>query len=275
MAARVLCLGWLVAMAITRPLQAAEQEVRPIKPREVIRPFNGKDLSGFTLWLKNSGHEDPRRVFRVDGDTIRCGAEDMGYLATKEAYQDYHLSLEYKWGAKTLTDKYVRNSGILLHGVGPDGSQNGVWMTSIECQLAQGCEGDLIVIAGKTAENKPYPATLSSSTTLATDGRTRWNRDGRTTVYSGKQFWWSKHQPFFEELIDTRGKMDVASPLGAWTRVECICAGSKITIKVNGETVNECFDVRPAAGKILLQTEGHEVYFRNIEIRPLEAAVNQ
>ena len=46
-----------------------------------------------------------------------------------------------------------------------------------------------------------------------------------------------------------------------------------ITIKINGMTVNECFDARPAAGKILLQTEGHEVYFRNFELRPLPAAV--
>ena len=37
----------------------------------------------------------------------------------------------------------------------------------------------------------------------------------------------------------------------------------------NGTTVNECYDVKPAAGKILLQTEGHEVFYRNFEIRPL------
>jgi hypothetical protein len=258
---------FVAACVMTGP--ATEPSVSPITPREVIRPFNGKDFSGLYMWLKKTGREDPRHVFRVEDGMIRCGAEDMGYLATKDAYQNFHLSVEYKWGAKSTTDKYVRNSGVLLHGVGPDGSQNGVWMTAIECQLAQGCEGDLIVIPGKQTDGKLFPATVSSTTSVAEDGRTRWDKGGKPTAYSGKQFWWSKHEPFFKELIDTRGKDDVASPLGEWTKVECVCSGKRITIKINGITVNECYDAHPAAGKILLQTEGHEIYFRNFEIRPL------
>ena len=92
---------------------------------------------------------------------------------------------------------------------------------------------------------------------------------GKPVKYSGRQFWWSKHEPFFKELSDTRGKDDVASLLGEWTRVEAICSGKKITIKVNGETVNEALDADPAAGKVMLQAEGHEVFFRNLEIRPI------
>ena len=238
-------------------------------PTEVIRPFDQKDLGSFTTWLKKTGREDPDHVFRLENGVLRCGDEDQGYVATRESYKDFHLSVEYRWGRKNPNDKYVRNSGVLLHGVGPDGSQNGVWMMSIECQLAQGCEGDLILIKGKTADGSPYPATITSTTRVAEDGKTRWQKEGQPTVYSGKQFWWSKHQPHFKELIDTRGEHDVASPLGEWTKVECVCKGSRITIKINGETVNECFDANPAAGKILLQSEGHEVFFRNLELRPL------
>jgi hypothetical protein len=259
----------LVAVAQLATCRADNEPAKPIAPREVIRPFNGKDFSGLYTWLKKTGREDPDRVFRVVDGTLRCGTEDMGYIATQDAYQDYHLVVEYKWGQRNPEYTSVRNSGVLLNGVGPDGSHEGVWMTSIECQLAQGCEGDLIVIPGKTAAGDPFPATITSTTTLAEDGRTRWLNGGKKTVYSGKQFWWSKHEPFFRELIDTRGKSDVASPLGEWTTVECVCAGGRITIKINGTTVNECFDARPAAGKILLQTEGHEVYFRNLELRPL------
>jgi hypothetical protein len=248
----------------------SNEKTTPIIPREIIHPFNGQDLRGFTTWLKKSGQEDPEKIFQIEDGVIRCGSQDMGYLATVDAYQDYHLSLEFKWGQKPTNSKYVRNSGIMLHGVGPDGSSQGVWMTSIECQLAQGCEGDLIVIPGKTADGQPFPATISSTTRIAEDKKTRWQAGGTKTVYSGKQFWWSKHEPFFEELLDTRGREDIASPLGDWTKIECICAGSNITIKINGVTVNECFDAHPAAGKISLQAEGYEVFFRNIEIRPLE-----
>jgi len=240
-------------------------------PAEVIRPFERKDLSAFSIWLKKTGHEDPQHVFRLEDGVLRCGDEDMGYVATREAYRDFHLSVEYRWGRRNPNDKYVRNSGVLLNGTGPDGSEGGVWMTSIECQLAQGCEGDLIVIRGKTAGGTRHPATITSTTRVAEDGKTRWEKDGKPVVYSGRQFWWSRHEPGFKELIDTRGANDVASPLGEWTKVECICRGSRITIRINGVTVNECYDANPASGKVLLQSEGHEVFFRNLEIRPLAA----
>lgn len=252
------------------PASNAEADKQPIAPTEIIKLFNGSDLSGWEIWLKKTGQKDPGHVFSVEEGMIRAGDGDSGYLATKQAYKDYHLSLEYKWGRKNPHDKYVRNSGVLLNGVGPHGSAGGVWMTSIECQLAQGCEGDLIVIPGKDREGKAYPATITSETVVAEDKKTRWQRGGEPVVYSGRQFWWSKHEPYFEELIDTRGKNDVASPLGEWTRVECICQGDRITIKINGEEVNEAFDVKPAAGRILLQTEGHEVWFRNVELSPLQ-----
>ena len=104
---------------------------------------------------------------------------------------------------------------------------------------------------------------------LGPDGRTRWKKGGTKTVYSGKQFWWSQHDPEFQELIDTRGRFDVESPLGEWTRVECICNQDRITVVVNGAVVNECFDVFPSKGKILLESEGFEIYFRRFELRPL------
>jgi hypothetical protein len=144
-------------------------------------------------------------------------------------------------------------------------------MTSIECQLAQGCEGDLIVIRGRDDAGKQIPATISCETVLAPDGRTRWKRGGQKTVYSGKQFWWNDHDYDFKELLDTRGRWDVSTAMGLWNRVECICNKDRITIVMNDATVNECFDVNPSAGRILLQCEGAEILFRNIELRPIAA----
>jgi 3-keto-disaccharide hydrolase len=236
---------------------------------EVTHPFNGRNLEGFTTWCKETGPRDPRRVYSVVDGTIRVSGEGRGYLATVESYRDYHLQVEYKWGERTDGSKYVRNSGILLHGTGPDGSAGGTWQTSIEVQLAQGCEGDLIVIRGTDRQDKTFPATITSDTIIAADNRTRWRQEGEKTVYSGRQFWWSGHQVGFEELLDTRGRDDVASPLGQWTKVECVCAGDRIRVIINGVTVNECYDVHPSQGRILLQNEGHEIYFRNFTLKPL------
>jgi hypothetical protein len=263
----ILCAPTLQA---DEPTATTDAENQPITPTKTFQLFNGTDLAGWEVWLKKTGLKDPDQVFSVEENMIRAGDGDHGYLATKQVYKDYHLSLEFKWGRKNPNDKYVRNSGVLLNGVGPHGSAGGVWMTSIECQLAQGCEGDLIVIPGKDRESKAYPATITSETVIAEDKNTRWKRGGKPVAYSGRQFWWSKHEPFFEELIDTRGKNDVASPLGEWTRVECICQGDRITIKINGEEVNEALDVKPAAGRILLQTEGHEIWFRNVMLSPIQ-----
>ena len=243
----------------------------PIEPRgHVIRPFNGKDLVGFTTWLRDADRNETESNYSVSNGTIHISGEGMGYLATVDSYKNYHLSLDYKWGDRTDGSKYVRNSGILLHAVGPEGNARGIWMASIEVQLAQGCEGDLIVIRGKDEKNKVIPVNITSDTVTAADGRTRWKKGGRKTAYTGKQFWWSKHEVGFKELLDTHGKNDVASSLGEWTNVECICKDDRITVKINGQTVNGCYNIFPAAGRILLENEKNEIYFRNFEIRPLE-----
>lgn len=254
--------------AAVSPREATEA-IRPAEG-EIIQLFNGKDLSGLTTWIKGVGRDDPDDVYSVVDGELRISGEGMGYVATVDSYQDYHLSLEYRWGDKTDGSGYVRNSGVLLNAVGPDGNANGVWMASIECQLAQGCEGDLIAIEGKDSHGKLIPVTFTSNTITASDGKTRWSPEGKETVYSGKQFWWSKHEAGFSELVDTRGKDDVASPVGEWTQVDCICRGDRITIKINGITVNECYNVSPQAGKILLENEDNEIFFRNIVLRALE-----
>jgi hypothetical protein len=39
---------------------------------------------------------------------------------------------------------------------------------------------------------------------------------------------------------------------------------------VNGTTVNQCDNVFPADGKILLQSEGFELFVRKLELYPLK-----
>src|SRR5438445_3294232 len=129
--------------------------------------------------------------------------------------------------------------------------------------------GDLIVIRGQDENKKTIPVTLTSEIVLGPDKRPRWKKGGEARTFTSGQLWWSRHDPDFKELLDTRGKHDVESPLGEWTKVECLCDGKRITVIVNGTTVNECYDVYPAAGKILLQCEGFELFVRKFELRPL------
>lgn len=262
---------WMLSgtFLLTFALLGAAQD-QPIAPKGVIKLFNGKDLAGFTTWLKDTKHDDPKKVFSAKDGIIHLSGDGFGYLASDKEYRDYHLTVEYKWGKKTDGGKYVRNSGILLHATGPDGGAGGTWMSSIECQLAQGCVGDLIVIRGKDKKGDAIPVSLSAETTLGADKRPRWKAGDEVRTFTKSQLWWSLHEAGFKELIDTRGKDDVDSPLGEWTKVECLCKDKTIEVRVNGTTVNKCFDVFPAAGKILLQTEGFEIDFRRVELRPLK-----
>ena len=268
---RLLIIAALIAL-FARPLIAQETKPEPVAPQKTTPLFNGRDLTGLTTWLKETKREDPKKVFRAEGGVIHVSGEGNGYVATDKEYRDYHLTVEYKWGEKTDGGKYVRNSGILLHATGPDGGAGGSWPSCIECQLAQGCVGDLIVIRGKDTQGETIPVRISAETSTSPNGRRhRWMASGERKTFppTRGQLWWSKHDWDFAELRDTRGKDDVESPLGEWTRVECLCAGDRITIKVNGQTVNEVTNVFPSAGRILLQSEGFEILFRKFELHPL------
>jgi hypothetical protein len=265
---RLILLG--IAFALAAESRAAGDE--PIAPQEATSLFNGRDLSGLTTWLKDTQREDPRSVFRVTDGVLHLTGDGFGYVATQKEYRDYRLVVEYKWGQKTDGGKYVRNSGILLHATGPDGGAGGAWPSCIECQLAQGCAGDFIVIRGKDENGEAIPVRLTAETELAPDGRRhRWKPGGEPKTFppTRGQLWWSRHDWDFKELLDTRGREDVESPQDEWTRVECVCAGDRIAVLVNGHKVNACYDVFPAAGRILLQTEGFEIFFRKFEIYPL------
>jgi hypothetical protein len=260
----------VVLFSLAAGIHADEKKAEPITPKDVTPLFNGKNLDGLYTWLKDTKRDDPRKVFRAEEGVIHISGDGYGYLATEKEYRDYRLVVEYRWGKKTDGKKYVRNSGILLHGIGPDGNAGGTWMSCIECQLAQGCVGDLIVIRGKDDQGKQIPVQLTADVVFGPDKRPRWKKGGEAQIFTNKQLWWSLHDPDFKELLDTRGKNDVESQLGDWTRVECVCDGKRIRVSVNGTVVNECYDAFPAAGKILLQSEGFELFVRKFELHPLQ-----
>ena len=69
----------------------------PITPRQKIQLFNGKDLTGWYTWTRDSKYEDPKKVFSVVIGLLRISGEEWGGVATKNMYRDYHLVVEWKW----------------------------------------------------------------------------------------------------------------------------------------------------------------------------------
>ena len=59
-------------------------------------------------------------------------------------------------------------------------------------------------------------------------------------------------------------------PHGEWNVLELVTHGNDVKQYVNGKLANEATDPFPAEGKILFQSEGSEVFFRNITLYPLK-----
>ena len=63
---------------------------------------------------------------------------------------------------------------------------------------------------------------------------------------------------------------EVERPHGKWNVLELVTQGDTVRQYVNGKLANEGTDPFPKEGKILIQSEGAEVYFRNIKVYPLQ-----
>jgi hypothetical protein len=58
--------------------------------------------------------------------------------------------------------------------------------------------------------------------------------------------------------------------VGEWNEYEIVVDGGNVTLIVNGEVLNEAWDVEENAGRICLQSEGAEIHFREIWLTPLD-----
>jgi hypothetical protein len=208
-----------------------------------IRLFNGKNLDGFYTYIRSHGkNNDPEGVFRVENGQIRVSGKEYGYFCTEREYSDYYLSAEFRWGDATWPPRVenARDSGILFHVSGEDK----IWPRSLEYQIIEGGTGDLILVGGAAA---------------AVKGETR-NR-GRFDRF-GKGPWKD-----VVGYLDPAG--EVEKPRGQWNLMEMWVEGDKFRFHLNGKLVNEGSGASDTRGKILFQSEGAEVWFRNIVLRPL------
>src|SRR5207245_7849410 len=71
-----------------------------------------------------------------------------------------------------------------------------------------------------------------------------------------------------DQFKDVRKQFE--KPIGEWNQYEITCRGDTIKLVVNGVLQNEGRHAESDKGKILLQSEGAEIHFRNIELTPLK-----
>ena len=75
--------------------------------------------------------------------------------------------------------------------------------------------------------------------------------------------------PEWKDVPGFRGRNDVEKPTGESNQIEAICSGGDVTFLVNGVKVNEGKNGTFKEGRIMFPSEAAEIYFRRIELHPL------
>lgn len=247
--------------------QEMHQDVIPksIKYRKATSLFNGKNLKGWYTFVQKRGKNvDPKNVFSVVGQQIRISGEEWGCITTKKQFENYRLALEFRWGGETQGNRIdkARDSGLLLHSNGEDGGSAGIWMHSIECQIIEGGTGDILVV-GDGSEKFSITASVASEKQA---GSYRYQEGGLPAVLNKGRLNWYARDENWQDIIGFKGKQDIEKPMGEWNSLECIANGNEIIVYLNGVLVNRARDVQPSKGQIQIQSEGAEIFFRNINL---------
>lgn len=123
------------------------------------------------------------------------------------------------------------NSGVFVHVAGPDN----IWPKGVEAQLSSGSAGDFWLVGN-------YKLTVDKT-----------RQDKKI----------SRH--YFRLKSDKQ----IENKIGEWNKYRITCKGNSVRLEINGHFVNEGTEAESMQGKILLQSEGTPVEFRNIRLTPL------
>ncbi len=263
-----ICALTFIATGNFAQTNASLLSARDTKTNKTIELFNGKNLKGWYTFIKGRGRgSDPQKVFTVNDKMIRVSGEEWGCITTNKEYENFTLTVEFKWGTKTWEPrvKNARDNGILVHSTGMDGGYDGTWMHGIECQIIEGGTGDLLVVGDKTEK-------FAITCPVATEkqgGSYLFQPDGKPVTIHGGRINWYGRDADWEDVIDFRGKSDVEKPVGEWNRMEVVAKGNDLSIFLNGVLVNQAMQVKPAKGRIQIQSEGAEMLIRRIELTPI------
>jgi hypothetical protein len=253
-----------------------------LKPGE-FRLFNGRNLNNWDTWLgkPHNGNKapglnnDPKKVFSVvefEGQpAIRISGEIYGALTTKQEYENYSIRLEFKWGHKKWPPREdkERDSGLLYHCVGPHGAAGTFWMQSLECQIMENHCGDFWSVSDTIANVRATPVRKHPFSAI------RYDPNGKTYKVPRKVEW-DEVEQFFPSVIKQGA---INESLNEWNTIEVQTVGTTSAHLVNGKVVMVLNDTRRLVagleeplkrGKIQLQSEGAEVFFRNIVMRPID-----
>jgi hypothetical protein len=129
--ARTLARLWLPALtaaAVLAALWTAAPATAGDKDKGFKDLFNGKDLTGWKIFLKDGKADAGKTIVVKDGE-IQVSGSPFGYFYTDRPFKNYVI--RYSWTyPKDQPEKTTMNSGLLVHIQEP----HKVWPKSVEPQ---------------------------------------------------------------------------------------------------------------------------------------------
>lgn len=223
---------WLVA-GVALPLSGAigAEETKSKSPAVAL--FNGKDLSGWSIFIRHADKtEDPKQ-------------DPKGVFKVENGA--IHISGE-EFGCLT-TEKEFENYRLVVEFKWGEKK----WPPRDKPTTPR----DSGILLHCVGPEKVWMKSIECQV-QEHDCGDFWPVDGTTIEVDGKVV--TKYQ---------KKKTDAEKPTGEWNTIECVCDGDKIINIVNGVVVNEGTRASVTKGRILLQSEGAEVYYRKVELTPL------
>jgi len=205
---------------------------------QMVDLFNGKDLSG---WVDVNTSASTWTVAKDEtgAPIIKCTGIPTGILRTEKAYENFVLELDWKHLS------YPGNAGLF------------VWSDPY------------------CAKGVPFSRSIEVQIMLTPD-----NVDGQgRTMYTGQgdifSIWGASMKPDrphpggWERCLPSARTTKGA---GEWNHYKVTCNNGVIKLEINGTEVSGASEITPRKGYICLESEGTEIWFKNLRITELPAA---
>ncbi|WDF74762.1 3-keto-disaccharide hydrolase [Novosphingobium sp. KACC 22771] len=257
------CLHSSLAIGCAALLKSPLRAAPPVSPWRNL--FNGRNLDGWSVFQQGENSPDQHGAVAIEQGILhflgpRYAGPDtatFGHIATLETHGNYHLRLEYRWGERRFAPRTLqrRNSGLLYH-MAPE--RDRLFPDCVEFQIEEDDVGDAIMVNTKALQGPLLGGTPLWPKYLPFLPRTY----EEPTQAGGIARQWFRHAGAYERL-------------DGWNTLDLYAFGDQAAHLVNGRIVNTLFgmiarDGAPLGkGRIALEFEAAEVFFRNIAIRDL------
>lgn len=232
--------------------------------------INGEHLDGWSVAVQRQGvvATGEQDFFRVENGVIHVypiaeagSRQPFACLTTEQEFNDYRVTLEYKWGTKKFEPRMNRvcDAGLLYHVHGP----SKVWPTCVEYQIQEGDTGDIWAVRTQIRATVKAEQPKENEWQFAEpDAGGQWETIGK------------------EPGQNLRVIKSHTNEVDGWNQVEVIVHGDEATHIINGEVVNRVHGMQQwdeaskswkplKKGRIGLQAEGAELFYRNIHVESL------